>query len=81
MIGLRPMHGTGRCATSEGVFAPVLSHDLVAANERSFAAAAVKSPDDGRAQRPFTTTNFHAAMALASSMFTQNDRGWPLRRP
>ena len=48
-------------------------------NERFFAAAAVKSPDDWRAQRPFTTTagvSFHAAMALASSMVTQNDRGW-----
>jgi len=47
----------------------------VVANERFFAAAAVKSPHDERAETPSATTAgcFHAAMALASSMVTQND--------
>ena len=52
----------------------VFAGNCVRRNERSFAAAAVKRPDDGRAQRPFTTTDgaFHAAIALTCSMFTQD---------
>ena len=59
----------GRLSTSLG---------MTGVARRSLDFGAVKRPHDGRAQRPFATTagrGFHAAMALASSMVTQVDRG------
>ena len=59
----------GLALSSNGTWVPC--------NKRFFAAAAVKRPRDERAETPFVTTDgaFHAVMALASSLVTQNDRG------